>query len=520
MNDIHFNFKICQAFLSAMHGWNILVWPGHSHPDTPRLWYLSLPLLPVTLERLERIDSETAPVTEWPCRPCRPCPATAEGKQHEGKTRTSVITLPSLVHLRLAMRNPWDAARRLHGKLWSPLASWWPIRWEQAVASRIPQQVCHLSRYVQILHFCVRFIWHGISIIVTWCDIRQQHLTAFFRSDNVLSMIVYLIVFCFVYNVSSFSVGSSPGQRVHLTRRKTFKHRKTDKLRNKMKQACCSVTLQILTNKSPSIRKAPLLVICRRALQTSPNSLTSIIQVAHLCTGARLQTFHVRREPQDHVPWLRRHQQLKLSSKLQNWNLRCTIGWYSMISMDEDTQVLIKCNAVGMPVSMTPLLALPPAANHPAGLRQRAPSAHGSPPVAETWYYDRNCCKGSGNLSMVRSLKNILPSQDGWKMISGFFRKISRRYHKNEMLIFPHLLPSRPIFRLRLQGCKFKPRNVADLAGAAGVRRNVRVTRNISKDLERLQEMTVLWTSKSGRLWQEQTLTNTSVANDALKLSS
>jgi hypothetical protein len=77
-------------------------------------------------------------------------------------------------------------------------------------------------------------------------------------------------------------------------------------------------------------------------------------------------------------------------------------------------------------------------------------------------------------------------------MISGFFRKISGRYHKNEMLIFPHLLPSRPIFRLRLQGCKFKPRNVADLAGAAGARRNVRVTRKISKDLERLQEMTVL----------------------------
>jgi hypothetical protein len=97
---------------------------------------------------------------------------------------------------------------------------------------------------------------------------------------------------------------------------------------------------------------------------------------------------------------------------------------------------------------------------------------------------------------MVRSLKNILPSQDGWKMISGFFRKISGRYHKNEMLIFPHLLPSRPIFRLRLQGCKFKPRNVADLAGAAGARRNVRVTRKISKDLERSRKI-----SKDFKKW-------------------
>ena len=94
-------------------------------------------------------------------------------------------------------------------------------------------------------------------------------------------------------------------------------------------------------------------------------------------------------------------------------------------------------------------------------------------------------------------------------MISGFFRKISGRYHKNEMLIFPHLLPSRPIFRLRLQGCKFKPRNVADLAGAAGARRNVRVTRKISKDLERSRKTSRNDCVVNFQIWQIMAGTNT-----------
>lgn len=83
-----------------------------------------------------------------------------------------------------------------------------------------------------------------------------------------------------------------------------------------------------------------------------------------------------------------------------------------------------------MPVSMTPLLALPPAANHPAGLRQRAPSAHGSPPVAERFRKSIHGQKSQEHSAKPRWIK------DDFRIFQEDIRKISGRYHENEMLIF------------------------------------------------------------------------------------